>query len=280
MATTWKRGLLLPPVALAPAATPSRPSYSSGREVTSLARSSPTMPGKAASFALQRLEVELAVRRMRDHRVRHALLADQRGQRAGIDAGDGDDAARFEPGVEVLRRAIIRRRGDRRAQHAAAHPAGGEAARLHVLVIGADIADMREGEGDDLPGIGRIGQDLLIAGHGGVEADLADGDAGCARALAFDDGAVGKHERRGRPLLASNRRRARARRLRPLRPEFHACRSSSLSRPVGGRRPVASRVQGRDDVKGCKRARIARKDGGLLGHEAAAGQSTGQNIFL
>ena len=59
---------------------------------------------------------------------------------------------------------------------------------------------MREGEGDDLPGIGRIGQDLLIAGHRGVEADLADGDAGGARALAFDHGAVGKNEKRGRRL--------------------------------------------------------------------------------
>jgi len=40
------------------------------------------------------------------------------------------------------------------------------------------IADMREGESDDLPGIGRVGEDLLVARHRGVEADLADGGAG------------------------------------------------------------------------------------------------------
>ena len=45
---------------------------------------------------------------------------------------------------------------------------------LDVFVIGADDADMGKGEGDDLPGIGGIGEDLLIAGHRGVEADLAD----------------------------------------------------------------------------------------------------------
>ncbi len=59
---------------------------------------------------------------------------------------------------------------------------------LDVLVIGADIADMREGEGDDLPGIGRIGQDLLVAGHGGVEADLARGMADGADAAALEAG--------------------------------------------------------------------------------------------
>jgi hypothetical protein len=52
--------------------------------------------------------------------------------------------------------------------------ARGGVVALDVLVVGADIADMREGEGDDLPGIGRVGQDFLIAGHRGVEADLAD----------------------------------------------------------------------------------------------------------
>ena len=65
---------------------------------------------------------------------------------------------------------------------------------LDVLVVGADIADMREGEGDDLPGIGRIGEDLLVAGHRGVEADLADRLAGGAEADAFEHGAVGQHQ--------------------------------------------------------------------------------------
>ena len=54
-------------------------------------------------------------------------------------------------------------------------------------------------EGDDLPGIGGIGQDLLIAGHGGVEADLADRVCRWRRSRSFQDGAVGEHEQ-GRGL--------------------------------------------------------------------------------
>ena len=68
--------------------------------------------------------------------------------------------------------------------------------RLDVLVVGADIADMREREGDDLPGIGGVGEDFLVAGHGGVEADLADRMAGGAEAEAFEHGAVGEHQER------------------------------------------------------------------------------------
>ncbi len=78
---------------------------------------------------------------------------------------------RIEPGIERLRRAPVRRLGDVGAQHDAARR---RRRRLDVVAIGADIADMREGEGDDLAGIGGIGDDLLIAGHAGVEADLAD----------------------------------------------------------------------------------------------------------
>ena len=56
---------------------------------------------------------------------------------------------------------------------------------------------MREGEGDDLAGIGGIGQDFLIAGHGGVEADLAHRLAFGAEAEAFDHRAVGQHQQAG-----------------------------------------------------------------------------------
>ena len=45
--------------------------------------------------------------------------------------------------------------------------------RLHVFVVDAGIADVREGERHDLAGVGRIGQDLLVSGHRGVEAELS-----------------------------------------------------------------------------------------------------------
>jgi hypothetical protein len=56
---------------------------------------------------------------------------------------------------------------------------------------------MGEGEGDDLPGIGWIGEDLLIAGHRGIEADLADGMSGGAEPDSFQHRAVREHEQGG-----------------------------------------------------------------------------------
>ena len=71
---------------------------------------------------------------------------------------------------------------------------------LDVLGVGADIADMREGEGDDLAGIGGIGKDLLVAGERGVEAHFRDRRSGGAEAAALDHRAVGKHQKGGRLL--------------------------------------------------------------------------------
>jgi hypothetical protein len=62
---------------------------------------------------------------------------------------------------------------------------------LDVVLVGADIADMGEGEGDDLSGIGGIGENFLVAGHGGVEAHLAHGMAAGAEACAFEHGSIG-----------------------------------------------------------------------------------------
>ena len=67
--------------------------------------------------------------------------------------------------------------------------------------VGADIADMGEGEGDDLPGVGGIGQRLLVAGHAGVEADLSHrlGRAVRAESPSPEDAPVREHERGRRP---------------------------------------------------------------------------------
>ena len=68
--------------------------------------------GPGRGFFLQRGEIEFAVARVRDHGIRHALDADQRGQRAGIDAAKPDNAARLQPVVEVAGGAVVRRRRD------------------------------------------------------------------------------------------------------------------------------------------------------------------------
>ena len=82
-----------------------------------------------------------------------------------------------------------------------------------VLVVDADDPDMREGEGDDLGGVGGVGQDLLVARHRRVEADLADRRAARADSEALDNRAVREHDNAGRDARApAGRRVIRARR--------------------------------------------------------------------
>jgi hypothetical protein len=84
---------------------------------------------------------------------------------------------------------------------------------FHVLRIDAHIADMGESECNDLPGIGGIGQRLLVAGHPRIETDLADGSrlaGGSAEAPPPEYRAIGQHERGGcsrwRLAIGSGRR--------------------------------------------------------------------------
>ena len=49
---------------------------------------------------------------------------------------------------------------------------------FNILGIDPVIAHEGIGHGDDLPFIGRVGEDLLITGHGGVEHHLAGRLAG------------------------------------------------------------------------------------------------------
>ena len=81
-----------------------------------------------------------------------------------------DYAAGLQPFVEMLGGAVIGRIGDGSLDDAALdRGGGGEIGGFEVVIIGADIADVGKGEGDDLAGIGLVGEDFLIAGHGGVE---------------------------------------------------------------------------------------------------------------
>jgi hypothetical protein len=89
---------------------------------------------------------------------------------------------------EILRAAPIRCNA---RQVADDQPGGEDAVRFDVFGIDARVADMRIRQRDDLPGIRRIGEDLLISGHRRVEHDFAD-----ARPVACverADGAAAKH---------------------------------------------------------------------------------------
>ena len=107
--------------------------------------------------------------------------------------GDARHVPATQEGVERLLRAPV-------ARHVAEllHDEGRQIRprRLVVLGIHADVPDLRVGHRHDLPGVGRIRQDLLVAGHARVEADLAARDALRAEGGAPVHGAVGERERR------------------------------------------------------------------------------------
>ena len=70
----------------------------------------------------------------------------------------------------LLRAPVARRVGEFLDDEAGdLHPA-----RLEIVGRDAVVADERVRQRDQLPGVGGIGQDLLIAGHAGIEDDFAD----------------------------------------------------------------------------------------------------------
>lgn len=86
--------------------------------------------------------------------------------------------------------------------------AGVDMGRFLVAPVDADIADVRVGQGDDLLAIGRVGQDLLIAGDRSVEHDLATGMALGADGFALEQTAVFQGQKRGFPQASLQDERA------------------------------------------------------------------------
>src|ERR1051326_1395031 len=160
---------LEPAVPLAP--TPARfvpPVHLSRRDLLGEVHAFEAGPG---ARGLERsVVVDLAIGRMYHRASGRATVADAARELARIHAGDPDEPMRFEPATEMLARAPVAGVGNVDAHDEAARRGR---QRLDVLGIGPDIADMREGEGDDLPGVGGVGHDLLVAGHRGIEADFA-----------------------------------------------------------------------------------------------------------
>lgn len=124
-----------------------------------------------------------------DAAVLRTLLAEDASQATGIDAGDGDGAVGFQVVRQRLLAAPVA--GDQR-QVANDQAGGPDTVGLGVFRGGTGIADVRVGQGDDLLGVGRIGKDFLVAGHGGVEHHLANGLAVGTDGFTAKNAAVGK----------------------------------------------------------------------------------------
>ena len=71
---------------------------------------------------------------------------------------------------------------------------------LIVLVVRADIADVREGEADRLPREARVGHHFLVAGHRGVEAQFRHRRALRPESLSPDHPPIGKDQGAGGPF--------------------------------------------------------------------------------
>jgi len=112
-----------------------------------------------------------------DDPVLGALVPQVAGQGAGVDPLDADDAvlpqivpqAHGGPPVGIFFLVFL---DDETGQV--------ETAALHVLGVDAGVADLGVGHGDHLPLVGGVGEDFLVAGHGGVEHHLAGCLAGGA----------------------------------------------------------------------------------------------------
>jgi hypothetical protein len=121
-------------------------------------------------------------------------LADVPGQAAGVDPGDSGHPVPPEVAVEIVAGPPAGAAPGQVPHHDA--PAERPSA---LVVVGVDpvVADVGGREGDDLPGVGRVGDDLLVARQHGVEHHLAGGDAPGrfgTDELALEAGPVGQHQ--------------------------------------------------------------------------------------
>ena len=128
--------------------------------------------GKPAGCCNQCFDVEIAFGIMGERGMGGPLLADGAGQAAGINTADRDAAPCRQPFGQRLDRTPAAGVGGHPFDN---HAGGNRIAGFIVFGRGAGVADMGEGKGDDLPRIGRIGHDFLIAGHRRVETQLGHG---------------------------------------------------------------------------------------------------------
>ena len=129
----------------------------------------------------------------RDDAFLGAVIAQVSGERAGVDGLDADDSVAAQVRLEAQPAAPARRDRGGLLDDEAVHqgPPG-----LDVFRVQPVVADERVGHGHDLAAVRGIGEDLLVAGHGRVEDDLAGGLADGAQRLTAEDTAVAQDEKR------------------------------------------------------------------------------------
>ena len=132
---------------------------------------------------------------VRDRRCAHgAGVAQAQDERARVDPVESDEAVLAEPAGPVVS-----------AEGAHEHRARMWLARLTPRLRHPVVADHCGREAHELPGVARIGDRLLVAGHARREDGLAEGDAVRGHGAPAEDGPVLQHEEAGahEPLSGS-----------------------------------------------------------------------------
>src|SRR5208282_5391533 len=123
----------------------------------------------------------------RDHAAHHAIGPQVADQRPRVDLGEHWDPELFHELVGDLLRAPVR--ADFR-ELADDQPLYVRTHGLAVFGIGAVVSDFGVGQNDDLPGVGGVGENFLVAGNGSIKNDFAGALAFSAVAFASEDSAV------------------------------------------------------------------------------------------
>ena len=136
--------------------------------------------GVLAHFAERLFEGRV---RAGDNHLLGAFVTDDARQGAGVHAPDRGNVMLLEDLVQGLRIAEVARRVVVLAHD---HAADGRRFGLVILVGHTVVADQRVGHHDHLIRIRRIGHDLLIPHHRGIEDDLVDGLAVGAETVSVE----------------------------------------------------------------------------------------------
>ena len=137
--------------------------------MTSRARSSPTIEREPRARSTSSSRLRPSTRR--DHAALGAVRAQVARERARVDVADADDPGLVQVAVELARTRATTRRGSR--PRAPRSPPPAACADSTSSDVDAVVADVGVRHGDDLAGVGGIGQHLLVAAERGVEHDLA-----------------------------------------------------------------------------------------------------------
>src|SRR5690606_24986694 len=106
-----------------------------------------------------------------------ALVPEDAGQPAGVDVRNANNVVASQV---VIKATLVSPAAGEQGQIPDDQAGGLYAVGFYVFFVNTGVANVRIRQGNDLAGVGRIGQDFLVASHGSVEHYLAAGFSVCA----------------------------------------------------------------------------------------------------